>query len=326
MNIGLTYDLRSDYLKAGYSEEETAEFDRDDTIDAIENALRQLGYQTERIGHVRALTAALAAGKRWPLVFNICEGMYGLSREAQVPALLDAYQIPYVFSEPLILALTLHKGITKHLIRALGVATPDFYVVEEESQIAAIDLPFPLFVKPVGEGTGKGISSNSKIQNRDELEERCRALLQQYKQPALVETFLPGREFTVGLIGTGAAAKVIGLMEVILLDEAEKEVYSYVNKEKCEDLVRYETPEAAVAQACEELALRAWRGLNCRDGGRIDIRMDANGVPHFLEVNPLAGLHPEHSDLPIIATRQGISYTELIRQIMESALQRIKQP
>ena len=129
MTIGLTYDLRSEYLAEGFSEEETAEFDRDDTVTAIETTIRSLGYQTERIGHGRQLAAALAAGRRWDLVFNIAEGLYGLGREALIPALLDAYRIPYTFSDPCVMAVSLHKGFTKSVLRDAGLSTPDFALV-----------------------------------------------------------------------------------------------------------------------------------------------------------------------------------------------------
>jgi len=323
MRVGLTYDLRQDYLAAGYSEEETAEFDRPDTIDAIEGALRALGHETDRIGHVKRLVERLAAGDRWDLVFNIAEGLYGVAREAQVPAILDAYAVPYTFSDPLVMALSLHKGMTKCVLRSLGVPTPDFAVVENESDIETVRLPFPLFAKPVAEGTGKGITSTSKIGSRDELAAVCRLLLKTYRQPVLVETFLPGREFTVGIVGTGAAAVALGVLEVVLLDGAEQAAYSYVNKERCEELVKYVLVDDEESAAAKDLALAAWRGLGCRDGGRVDLRADADGRPKFLEVNPLAGLHPEHSDLPILCTQLGIPYLELIRMIVQSAAKRI---
>src|SRR5262245_19876448 len=116
MYIGLTYDLRQEYLAAGFSEDETAEFDRPDTVSSIEKALQQLGHQTDRIGHARQLVARLARGDRWDLVFNIAEGLTGIAREAQVPAILDVYGIPYTFSDPLVMALTLHKGLTKTVV------------------------------------------------------------------------------------------------------------------------------------------------------------------------------------------------------------------
>ncbi|GIK98651.1 MAG: hypothetical protein BroJett029_28600 [Alphaproteobacteria bacterium] len=323
MRVGLTYDLREQYLAEGYGLEETAEFDRPDTIDAIERVLVRLGFAVDRIGHVRQLAARLVAGDRWDLVFNIAEGLDGIGREAQVPALLDAWRIPYVFSDPLVMALTLHKGMAKRVVRDQGVPTAPFAVVEQPADVAAVDLPFPLFAKPVAEGTGKGVTPASKVTSVSGLRKVCRQLLQQFRQPVLVETFLPGREFTVGITGTGARARHVAVMEVVLTEKAEADVYSYVNKEECESRVVYRLVDDAEARAAAEVALAAWRALGCRDGGRIDIRSDAAGRPHFLEVNPLAGLHPEHSDLPIMCGLAGISYDDLIGRIVDSALARI---
>jgi len=324
MIIGLTYDLRSDYLKEGFNEEETAEFDSESTVDAIDDTLRQLGYFTDRIGHVRRLVDRLARGDRWDLVFNICEGMNGIGREAQVPALLDAYAIPYTFSDPLVLALTLHKGMTKRVVRDAGIPTPDFALVEDVSDIGRINLPFPLFVKPNAEGTGKGIDARSKVNNTKELYEVCHSLLPRFANGLIIETFLPGREFTVAIAGTGEQARSLGVMEVILNETAETNAYTYVNKEYCDDHVGYRMMADQTAKECEAVALAAWRCLNCRDAGRVDIRHDAQGKPGFIEVNPLAGLHPVHSDLPIICNFQGIPFSELIRMIMDSARMRIR--
>lgn len=326
MRLGLTYDLRSEYLAAGYSEEETAEFDRAETIDAIDGALRELGHETDRIGNVRQLVQRLAAGDRWDLVFNICEGLRGPGREAQVPALLDAYDIPYTFADPLMMSVCLHKEMTKMVVRDSGLATPRSLVVQNLRDVADHSLRYPLFIKPIAEGTGKGVTPDSKISDLDELTAGCRELLEKFRQPVLVEEFLPGREFTTGLVGTGDDATVLGTLEIILLSGAEPEVYSYVNKERCEELVEYRLvrpdndPEVAAAEA---LALAGWRALNGRDAGRIDIRSDASGQPQFIEANPLAGLHPQHSDLPMIATAVGMPYTELIRRIVDSASQRV---
>jgi len=323
--IGLTYDLRSEYLKNGYSEEETAEFDSEDTINAIESTLQQLGYRTDRIGHIRTLTSRLVKGDRWDLVFNIAEGLSGIGRESQVPAILEAYEIPYTFSDPCVLALSLHKGLAKHVIRDIGISTPDFYVVEDENDINKINFHFPLFVKPVAEGTGKGITKASKVVDKNQLATECKMVLNKFQQPALVEVFLPGREFTVGIIGTGSKAQVIGgVLEVVLREGAEAEVYSYHNKEFYDDLVKYHLIEGEIAEKVKEVALAVWKGLYCRDAGRVDIRCDNNGVPHFLEVNPLAGLNPIRSDLPIACNLSGIPYKYLIEQIMESAKERIK--
>lgn len=323
MIVGITYDLREDYLAEGYSKEETAEFDRPDTVEAIESALHAMGLETERIGHLRSLVKRLMSGDRWELVFNIAEGLNGYAREAQVPALLDAYRIPYTFSDPLVLSLSLHKGMAKHVIRDLGIPTPDFCVVETEREIPLVHLPFPLFVKPVAEGTGKGIRAASKVSNPGELHSVSLDLLRRYMQPVIVETFLPGREFTVGIAGTGHEARALGVMEVILTEDAEGDAYSYANKEGYEELVRYRLVNDPAAEKAAEVALAAWNGLGCRDAGRVDLRADASGRPSFIEVNPLAGLHPVHSDLPILCRLAGIHYQQLIEMIMESALNRL---
>jgi D-alanine-D-alanine ligase len=324
VKIGIAYDLREDYLAEGFGEEETAEFDRLDTIGAIQGTLERLGFETDPIGNIRKLAARLVAGDRWDMVFNIAEGLRGFGREAQVPALLDAFDIPYTFSDPLVLSLTLHKGMTKHVIHDLGIPTPEFAVVETISDIDAVRLPFPVFAKPVAEGTGKGISASSKITTREALGSVCRSLLATFDQPVLLETFMPGREFTVGITGTGEAAEAVGAIEVMLKKEAEPGAYSYINKKKFEEFVEYRVVKDEMAQKAMEVSLAAWRGLGCRDGGRIDLRADAQGVPRFLEVNPLAGLNPEISDLPILCNLAGMSYQKLISRIMESALKRVK--
>jgi len=323
MRIGMTYDLRDDYLKMGYTEDQTAEFDREGTILAIAEVLGELGHEVDRIGHVRALVNRLAAGDTWDLVFNICEGLSGFGREAQVPALLEAYGIPCTFSDSLINALTLHKGFAKQVVLHAGFPTPDFAIVENPADAEKVKLPYPLFVKPVAEGTGKGVHAFSRVQNPENLMQICVDIIGKYHQPALVETFLPGREFTVGIVGTGDRAEVVGVLEVILRKDAEAHAYSYVNKENCEELVTYKLINDGPARKCAEFALGIWRAYGCRDAGRMDFRCDADGVPNYLEVNPLAGLHPEHSDLPIICTQAGISYHDLISRIVESAAQRV---
>ena len=325
MKIGLTYDLRTDYLAAGYDELQTAEFDREDTIDALETAIRVLGHTTDRIGNARRLIERLARGDRWDLVFNIAEGINGIGREAQVPAILDLYNIPYTFSDPLVMSLTLHKGMTKRVIRDAKIPTSDFCVVEEEDKII-VSFPPPYFIKPVAEGTGKGVSPQSILYNPRDLAPACGTMARSYRQPVLVERYLSGREFTVGIIGTGGDAEVLGTIEVILLAGAEKGVYSYINKEKCEELVQYRpvrSSEESLVQKAEDIALDAWRVLGCRDAGRVDIRCDEADQPYFLEVNPLAGLHPDHSDLPIICKGISLPYEVLIQRILASALKRM---
>lgn len=324
MKIGLAYDLMDDYLREGFSLEEAAEFDREETISGIETALNELGYETERIGNVKALVNRLSEGRSWDLVFNICEGMYGMGREAQVPALLDAYGIPYTFSDPAILALALNKALTKRVVRDLGIPTPDFAVVESEADIDELDLPFPLFAKPVAEGTSKGVGAASLIECKADLKRICGDLLNKFKQPVLVEEYLPGREFTIGIIGTGSSARALGAIEVLIRDASDDAIYSFENKEHFEERVEYRRADDPLFRQCSELALKVWKGLGCRDCGRMDFRMDAEGHLSFLEVNPLAGLNPIRSDLPFICRFFGISYRELIGMIMDSVMERTK--
>ena len=326
MRVGFTYDLRRDYLNRGFTEEETAEFDSEETIAFVADTLSGLGHTVDRIGHIQDLVKRLAAGERWDLVFNITEGLSGRSREAQVPALLEAYHIPYTFSDPLTLALSLDKAMTKTIVRAAGVPTPDFYTVSsrEDLDALAVDtLPFPNFVKPLSEGTGKGATPESIVHNAAELKTRCAALLERYAQPVLVETFLPGREFTVGILGTGDKARAVGVLEIGLREGAEPLVYSYLNKELCESLVDYIlVRDTAIIEEASALALRAYTALGCRDAGRVDLKADASGRLLFLEINPLAGIHPTHSDLPILCRQTGMSYEALLAAIVDSALER----
>lgn len=322
MRIGMTYDLREEYLAAGYGEEETAEFDSPATIEAIRTALERRGHEVVAIGNVRALAACLVAGERWDLVFNIAEGLSGLAREAQVPALLEAYDIPYTFSDPLTLALTLDKGMTKRIVRDHGIPTALFTVICDEADLADVDLDYPLFAKPLAEGTGKGISAESHISWPRQLNAVCRDLLHRFQQPVLLEQFLPGREFTVGILGTGDEARAVGVMEIIFTDHAEAFGYSYENKEHYEDRVIYRRVDDAEARQAADTALAAWRVLRCRDGGRVDLRSSGRGTPHFLEVNPLAGLHPVRSDLVILARLMGHDHAWLIDNIVDSAIQR----
>lgn len=150
-----------------------------------------------------------------------------------VPTILDLYNIPYTFSDPLTLSLCLHKGMAKRILRDLTIPTAEFQIIETPADIKAITIPFPVFVKPVAEGTGKGIHAGSVISDQGKLQSECINLLTKYKQPVLVEEYLPGSEFTVGITGTGSSARVLGILEIIYKDNAEKNCYSYINITEC---------------------------------------------------------------------------------------------
>ncbi|MFH1614192.1 MAG: D-alanine--D-alanine ligase [Planctomycetota bacterium] len=321
MIIGLTYDLRRDYLAQGYRNEEVAEFDSEETIAAIDQAIQKLGYETDRIGSAKSLCSRLAAGEKWDLVFNIAEGLSGRWRESQVPSLLELYGIKYTFSDPMVCAFTLDKGFAKQLVSSSGLATAEFRIINNTKELDNIVLEYPLFAKPVAEGTGKGIDHNSRIKSPEQLAEVCEYLLNRFGQPVLIEEFLPGREFTVGVLGNGGDAYVLGIMEIKLPYDTNGGIYSYFAKEECEKLVDYVPySRGSLYSRLEQLALDSYKVLQCRDAARVDIRCDRQDSPCFLEINPLPGLHPTHSDLPMIATQQGMTYTELIDAIISSAL------
>jgi D-alanine-D-alanine ligase len=323
MKIGITYDLRTDYLKQGFSEEETAEFDKESTIENIEESLQSFGYDTYRIGNIINLVSELRYN-RWDMVFNICEGMYGIGREAQVPALLDAYQIPYTFSDPFVLSLTLNKGMTKRIIRDAGIKTAPFFIVKNEEEVLEFfmeNMDYPLFVKPNTEGSGKGIYSNSKVNNSTELWRLCKSIWKNSNTELIIESYLPGREFTIGIIGTGEDSVSLGCMEIIF--NSDEQFYSYNMKTNYENNIIYKLPEQEIADKVCRLALKSWKVLGCRDAGRIDIRLDENDIPNFIEVNPLAGLNKETSDLPILAHLNGFDYDYIIENIINSAKKRM---
>ncbi len=327
MKIGFTYDLRSKHQPDENSPADYyGEYESDETVASITEALKTLGHEVIQIGSIKSLLQFLAEGKRVDLVFNMAEGRYGRARESQVPSILEAYQIPYTFSDPLSLAICLDKGLTKDVLKTAQIPTPKHLVVQPNT---AIDLDkvarigYPIFLKPLYEGTSKGIDENALVRTEEYLITRINWLWETYQQPVLLEKYLPGREFTVGLLGAGEEARVLGVMEIFLGDE--KEIYGFAEKEDCEHLVSYRFDIAPpLLDELSEMGLTSWHALECRDGGRVDIRLDENGHPQVIEANTLPGLHPTHSDLPMIATAVGMRYVELLDEILAHAMKRMK--
>jgi D-alanine-D-alanine ligase len=344
LRIALAYDLKSDYLAAGFSPEAVMEFDDDATVAALAGALTALGHRAERVGRGVELARRLAAGERWDLVFNFAEGVSGRSREAQVPALCELFEQPYTFSDPLTAALTLDKPLAKRVVRDLGLPTAPFAVVHRGEEADAVDLPLPLFVKPIAEGSSKGVSQRSKVTSREELRGCCAELIAAFGQPVLVETYLPGREITVGIVGNGTprghagaagndgndgnhghagGARVLGTMEVTFVHGSDREFYTALNKGEFEERVGYVLLDGEpLAARAREIALAAYAALGCRDAGRVDLRCAADGEPCFLEINPLPGLHPTRSDLPIMCALGGVEYQRLVGEIVDAAARR----
>ncbi len=324
LRIGLAYDLKGDYLAAGYSELDVMEFDDEEVIAALAKAMAELGYDVERLGRGVEVARRLVAGQRWDLVVSIAEGLNGRCREAQVPALCELFDQPYAFSDPLTCAATLDKAVAKRIVRDHALPTAPFAVLRGPEDVTQLDaLPLPLFLKPLAEGSSKGITGGSLVHSRHEAAQRCRELWAALDQPVLAEQFLPGREVTVGVVGNGPGMRVVGAMEVIFTERAELPAYTTVNKAEYETRVEYRlmAGDAFAEQACG-LALAVARALECRDVARVDLRADEHGVLHFVEVNPLPGLHPVRSDLPIMARLAGVEYRELVGEILAAARQR----
>ncbi len=321
MKVGLTFDLRSWYIDQGYSMEDTAEFDKQATVDAIDMALRKMGFETEQTGNCFQLIDALSKGKKWDLVFNIVEGLYGDGRESVVPAILDQYQIPYVFSGPVVLGISLNKYLARLVVSAAGVPVSPGMLISSPEDIDRCNLSYPLFIKPVSEGTGKGIDEKSLLKSPEELKERATFLLKRFNQPAIAEEYLPGREFTVGVIGSGDETVAIGGMEIVCKDNLP---YSVEFKENYQEFCKYIPMAKEFQEECKSVAVNVWKALGGVDAGRVDVKADRNGRICFMEVNPLAGLHPIDSDLPILSGMIGIGFQQLIEMIMKSALKRHK--
>ncbi len=331
MRIGITFDLKSTQpLSSDLPDDFQEEFDSPVTIEAIAGVLRGLGHDVELLGDGKLMLARLLSDPP-DLVFNFAEGLgIARSREARVPAVLEMLDIPYTGSDPLTCAATLDKDCAKRLVRSAGVTCPRGVVLRpEDDAVAAIrtdpDFPgFPVLLKPAWEGSSKGIRGKCLVENADDLLDVIESLRRDHRQPILVEEFIAGEELTVGLIGNDDP-RVLGVMRVVPRRHTERFVYSLEVKRDWERQVRYECPPqlpTADLDAVCDSARRAFRVLGCRDVARVDFRL-RDGVPYFLEVNPLPGLNPETSDLVFLARMSGWTYSQLIENILNAALERL---
>ncbi len=335
MDVGIAFDLKTDFSGSergrGRPASDAApddlleEYDSPATIEAIAGALERLGHRPRPLGGGRRLLERVLAEPP-DLVFNIAEGFGTRSREAHVPAALEMLGVPYTHSDPLTLAVTLDKGVAKRLAASAGVRTPRFAVVADPAQVADLDLALPVIAKPLWEGSSKGIRKSSRLTDAETLQATIERLLADYGEPVLVEEFLPGAEFTVGIVGTGRDARVIGALEIVpRLARPEEFVYSLEVKRNWEVEVEYHAPPRRppeVVADVERTALAAYQALDCRDLGRVDVRLDAAGRASFIEVNPLPGIHPVTGDLCILARGCGLAYDDLIAGVVESARRR----
>jgi D-alanine-D-alanine ligase len=326
VRIGLAYDLKAEQsARSGGPDDLLEEYDSEDTVAALAGALRELGHAPLALGGGRQLVERLLASPP-ELVFTISEGAGTRSREAHVPAVCEMLGVPCTHSDPLTLAATLDKAVAKKLVAADGVPTPRFALVARAEDARTVDLPLPLIVKPLQEGSSMGVRRSSRVTDRAALAREVARVLEGYAQPALVEEFCPGTELTVGVLGTGAAARVIGCMEIAPRRARPEEfVYSVEVKRDWEQEVEYHVPPrlpADALRAAERTALSAYQALGCRDVARIDLRLDVQGVPRFLEANPLPGMNPRTGDLPILARKCGLPYGELVGAIVRAACER----
>jgi len=310
-----------------------AEWDEPGTIDAVERALQPLG-QVIRLEADATFPERLAAA-RPDFVFNIAEGLYGPNREGHVPAICEFYGIPCHASDPLALGLALHKGRTKEVLQVRGVPTAPFHLAESVADARACPLPFPVFVKPACEGSGKGITADNLCHDRAALLARVEALLATYRQPVLIEAWLPGAEFTVAILGNGAEARCLPIvgMRYDELPEGAPPIYGYEAKWIWDTLDNpleiYECPapiSEALAARVRAVALGAYHAIGCRDWCRVDVRCDGAGDPMVVELNPLPGILPDPKDnscFPKAARAAGMDYDELIQTVADIAWRRI---
>jgi D-alanine-D-alanine ligase len=337
MRVGLTYNMkRGDTEEAqeppgsSFSEIQ-AEWDAPETIAAVQSALEER-HEVILIDAEKDAYAALEKS-RPDIVFNIAEGASGPCREGFIPSILEHLKIPYTASDPLTLNICLDKSRTKEILAYYALPTSRFRVVSDNN-FSFNSLHYPLMVKPLFEGSSIGIRNNSLVTTKQEMRERVLWLLNEYHEPALVEEFLPGREFTVPIIGNGADARALPMVEILFdsLPQGVNPIYSYEAKwvwdQSSNPLEIFECPARLSDEfrsEIESLCLRAYHVLRCRDWCRVDVRLDASGSPHILELNPLPGILPKAEDnscFPKAAMAAGMNYNQLINTVLDIACKR----
>jgi len=304
VRVGLTYNLKPDDAPDDAFEE----FDSLETIEGLERALRAIGHEPVRLGWGPALVSSL---RTVDAVFNIAEGIGGRGRESQVPALCEMLGVPCSGSGPLAIGLTLDKALAKLVAKAHGIATP--WAMDSSFSLHPSSLRFPLFAKPSNEGSSMGITESSLCHDQQQLNATVNTLTKY--GPVLIEEFLPGDEFTVGIID----GEVLAVMQVVPRVAEEHFIYSLDVKRDYTNRVDYKLVDAPDVA---DVALNIWRAFNLRDVARIDVRRDRDGIANFVEVNPLPGVHPINSDLVIMAKAAGSTHEQLIARIVASAERR----
>jgi D-alanine-D-alanine ligase len=328
--VGLVYDVFGSYPpRPGEPPDAEAEYEPEATVEALEAALARLGHRPLRLGNAHTLLAAAGAGKLPPLDAALCiaEGYGTRNREAWGPVLLDMLGIPALGSDPLTLSLSLDKAWTKDVVGAVGVPVVPHLSLETAAQLegAALPGPFPLFVKPRWEGTAKGIGAGSRVEDRAALAERVAWVVERYQEPALVEPFLPGAEYTVTLVGNDPP-DALPVLQRALEARTGIGLHAVAASSPPGAALAHATPgglDAALEARLGELARRAFAALRCRDFARVDFKLDAAGRPWFLEINPLPTFAPEGS-FGILAELAGRPLADLLADVLRRALARVR--
>ena len=326
VKIGVAFNLKHAETTKSAAPDEQAEYDSMDTVLAIESAIRKLGHKTVLLEADESFPQKLQSEKP-DLVFNIAEGRGGRAREAQVPALLNLYTIPFTGSDETTLCLSLDKALTKRLLSTYQVPTPRYRLYMPGESIRTAGLKYPVIVKPNAEGSSKGIADVCIAKNGAELKAIVKQNFDLYGGAVLAEEFLSGREFTVGLLGNGESLRVFPPMEIVYHKSPIEgyNVYNYTVKQEYQSYVTYQCPAEIPEQMEQELirlSKKIFLALNCRDFARIDFRADAAGKLYFIEINPLPGLAPHYSDYPMLAEFCGVSHEELVGEVLKAGASR----
>jgi D-alanine-D-alanine ligase len=327
LKVGFAFNVKRVTPDLAGEQDVEAEYDSPKTLQAIREAITSYGHEVVDLEATSDLPIQLASTPV-DVVFNIAEGFKGRNRESQVPALLELLDIPYTGSDPAALSVSLDKALAKRMVRTHGILTPGYLVMQTGKERLPKELGFPLIVKPVAEGTSKGVTKKSVVRDEAELRDVAREMIGKYRQAALAEEYISGREFTVGLLGE-RRPRVLPPMEIVFLDEADPTpIYSFEMKQDWSDQIRYEVPARLSERELDRLekaARECFAALGCRDVARIDFRMDADGRIFFIETNPLPGLAPGWSDLVLIAQAAGLDYRGLIGEILSFAIRRYQE-
>jgi len=323
--VGLTYDLKTDYkFKKGDPHDANAEFDAPSTINVIANAIAANGFKIKKIGNAANLLEKIDH-LDVDIVFNISEGVSGRNRESQVPILLEMAGIPFVGADALTLGLTLDKVMAKKIFIAEGIPTPKFFEVSSaEALINRDHCKFPLIVKPRFEGSSKGLTESSRVENNEELKKQVDFIIKTYKQPALIEEFISGQEFTIAIIGN-ENPEIMPVVQ-IKIDGKLKLNDKFYTFARISSRLEYICP-AKITQELKkklaDLALKVYCSVECRDFGRVDFRVDHDGNPYVLEINPLPSLSTADVFM-LVAKNIGITYEQIVGKILNSAMIRNK--